>query len=161
MCNVYITHIRPLLEFASPVWNTGFVGDSKLLESVQRRWTKRIDGMWEMGYGDRLACLGLYSARGRLLRADMLKYFKIFNGLSVITPSDLFQLSPAASRTRGHRYKIVKPHVSLECRRRFFSVRCIDVWNSLPDSLVACGSVNRFKSGLHDALGDGLFDFDG
>ena len=35
-------YIRPFLEFSSPVWNTGFVGDSRLLESVLRRWTKKV-----------------------------------------------------------------------------------------------------------------------
>ena len=103
------------------MWNTGFLGDSRLLESVQRRWTKYIDGMRDMKYGVRLRSFDLYSVKGRLLRADLIKYFKIFNGLSVIGPSDLFVLSPAV-HTRDHRFKILKPHVSLESRRRFFSV---------------------------------------
>ena len=51
--------------------------------------------------------------------------------------------------------------MSLELRCRFFSVRCLEVWNSLPDDLVACGSVVSFKSGLRDVLGDRLFEFDG
>ena len=162
MCNVYIAHIRPLLEYASPVWNTGFVGDSRLLESVQRRWTKHIEGMSDMEYAVRLRSLGLYSVKGRLLRTDLIKYFKIFKGLSVIGPSDLFVLSPSV-HTRGHCFKILKPHVSLESRHRFFSVRCVVVWNSLPVNpadLVCSGSVNCFKAGLHDVLGDVLFEFD-
>ena len=126
MLCLYIAHIRPLLEFSSPVWNTGFLGDSKLLESVQRRWTKYIDGMRDMEYGERLKSLGLYSVKGRFLRADLIKYFKMFGGLSVIKPSDLFALSPAV-HTRGHCFKILKPHVSLESRRRFFSVRRVDM----------------------------------
>ena len=88
-----------------------------------------------------------------------MKYFRIFNGLSFFPPSEFFVWSSASS-TRGHRFKILKPHVSLESRRRFFSVRCIDTWNALPDDLVSCGSVDLFKSGLHVALGDRLFEFD-
>ena len=38
MCAVYVTHIRPLLEFSSTLWNTGYVMNSRLLESVQCRW---------------------------------------------------------------------------------------------------------------------------
>ena len=159
MCGVYIAHIRPLLEYSSPVWNTGFVGDSRLLESVLRRWTKHIESMENVDYKDRLSIFNMYSVKGRLLRADLLKYFKIFSGLSVLSPSDLFVLSPSVG-TRGHRFKILKHHASLESRRRFFSVRCIDIWNSLPDVLVGCGSVDQFKSGLHFVLGDRLFEFD-
>ena len=160
MRNVFIAHIRPLLEFSSLVWNTGYLGDGELLESVQRRWTKHIDGMRNLDYADRLRQLNLYSVKGRLLRADLIKYFKIFNYLSPISPADLFILSPA-SLTRGHRFKILKPHVSIESRRRCFSVRCIDMWNSLPGELVECGSVSSFESGLHVVLGDMLYDFDG
>ena len=36
MVTLLITHIRPLLEFGSTVWNTGYITDLKLLESVQR-----------------------------------------------------------------------------------------------------------------------------
>ena len=160
MLSVYVAHIRPLLEFSSPVWNTGFVGDSKLLESVLRRWTKKVWGMEHLSYADRLRGLNLYSVKGRLLRADLIKCFKIFNRLSPISPTDLFEPSPVV-HTRGHRYKIFRPRASLESRRRFFSVRCVDAWNSLPDDLVVCGSVAAFKSGLHAHLGDQLFEFDG
>ena len=86
MCSVYIAHIRPFLEFSSFVWNTGYVGDCKLLEFVQRRWTKHVD----VKYWDHLSSLNLFSVKGRLLRADLIKYFKIFNGLSAISPPDFF-----------------------------------------------------------------------
>ena len=159
MCNLFVVHVRPLLEFGSVVWNTGYVGDSRLLESVQRRWTKRIDGMESLDYAVRLATLNLYSVKGRLLRSDLIKCFKIFSNLSVISPSDLFTPSPSVN-TRGHRFKVLKPHVTLESRRRFFSVRCVDVWNSLPDEVVSSSSVNAFKSRLHECLGARLFEFD-
>jgi hypothetical protein len=55
MMSLYVAHVRPLLEFGSCVWNTGFVGDQKLLEGVQRRWAKQIDGLSEMTYGQRWA----------------------------------------------------------------------------------------------------------
>ena len=35
MVTLLTTHIRPLLEFGSTVWNTGYTTDLKLLESVQ------------------------------------------------------------------------------------------------------------------------------
>lgn len=158
MMTIFKTHIRPVLEFGSPVWNTGYIGDLKLLESVQRRWTKHIDGLSDQSYADRLKTLNLYSVQGRLLRADLIKCWKIFNNASSISPQDLF-CANALSITRGHRHKIAKPHTSTECRRRFFSVRVIDHWNTLPDSVVSASSVNAFKQGLHQALGDLLFSY--
>ena len=158
MLAIYKTHIRPLIEFGSTVWHTGYLGDLKLLESVQRRWTREIEGLAELSYSERLKDLNLYSVQGRLLRADLIKCWKIFHGQSSIAPSVLFTLSSVTS-TRGHRFKIAKPHVSVECRRRFFSVRCIDVWNSLPDYVVGADSVDIFKRGLHGSLGLALFSY--
>ena len=130
MLSLYVAHIRPLIEFSSCVWNTGYVGDLKLLESIQRRWTRHIDGLENTSYSHRLAILDLYSVRGRLIRADMIKMWKIFHDKCSITPSDLFVMAPNVG-TRGHPFKVFRGHAVLEARRRFFSVRCIDVWNSL------------------------------
>ena len=160
MVTILKSHIRPILEFGSTVWNTGYLGDLRLLESVQRRWTKCIDGLVDLSYADRLKSLNLYSVQGRLLRADLIKYWKIFHKQSAISPSDLFTVSPITN-TRGHRFKLVKPHINTECRQRFFSVRSIDHWNSLPDSVVGANTVEAFKLGLHLSLGDLLFAYTG
>ena len=69
MKSLLMSHLHPLLEFASPVWNTSYLGDLCLLESVQRRWTKMIDGLAEILYSQCLAILDLYSVKGKLLRA--------------------------------------------------------------------------------------------
>ena len=37
MVALFITYIRPVLDYCSCVWNVGYVGDVILLESVQRR----------------------------------------------------------------------------------------------------------------------------
>ena len=79
MISLFVSHIHPLLDFASPVWNIGYLGDLHLLESVQRRWTKNIDGMTELSYAHRLEALNLYPIKGRLLRANLLKCWKIFH----------------------------------------------------------------------------------
>ena len=105
-------------------------------------------------YADRLRA----SVQGRLLRADLIKCWKILHGHWSITPSHLFTMSPATG-TIGHRFKFLKPHASLDCRRTFFSVRCIDQWNSLPDSVVSAATIEHFKKSLHQCLGDILLIF--
>ena len=47
----------------------------RILESVQRRWTKHIDGLGELDYGQQLKSLSLYSIQGRLLTRHLLGYF--------------------------------------------------------------------------------------
>lgn len=152
------THIRPILDYSSCLWSTGYAGDVKLLESVQRRWTKQVVGLSSLSYADRLKSLNLFSIQGRLLRADLIMYWKILNGHSCINPEDIFILSPE-TRTRGHMLKLFCPSVRTDIRKRFFSVRCVQIWNSLPAPVVCASDLNQFKKMLHSHLDDMLYAY--
>ena len=128
------------------------------LETIQRRWTKLIRGFGNLSYSERLERLNLYSVKGRLLRIDIIKVWKIFNNLSPIKPEDIYILSNLY--TRGHSQKFFVPYANCESRKRFFSVRTIPLWNSLPSDVVASTSLQSFKRALHLALGDLLFEFE-
>ena len=158
MLNLYLSHVRPLLEFGSCVWNSGYVCDLRLLEKVQKRWTKRIDGLDSLSYPQRLRVLNLYSIEGRLLRADLIKCWKIFNNECAVNAEDIFVLARGRP-TRGHRFKIAHSHCSLECRKRYFALRVVSTWNSLPDEVVGLNSLGGFKAALHEILGEKLFEF--
>ena len=151
-------YIRPIMEFSSCVWNTGFHQDVTKLEAVQRRWTKSVAGFANLSYSERLNRLNLYSVKGRLLRIDLIKVWKIFNNLSPIKPEDLFILSNL--NTCGHSFKIFVPYSNCESRKRFFFVRTIPLWNSLPTDLVSSTSLSTFKQGLHVFLNNLLFEFE-
>ena len=60
--------------------------------------------------------------------------------------SEFFTLAPQHVPTRGHSWKLIKPHSSTDARRFFFSVRVINKWNSLPQEAVDASSVNMFKN---------------
>ena len=79
--------------------------------------------------------------------------------MSSITPTDLFSMAPARDITRGHKFKIFVPHSSCEARFRFFSVRVVKSWNSLPPEIVELNNINTFKRELAIFLGDTLFDY--
>ena len=158
MIPIYKTYIRPLLEFSVSVWATGYIGDLNLLESIQRRWTRNIVGLENLDYSERLHFLDLYSVKGRLGRADLIKCWKIFHGKSAIGPQDIFNLAPRVG-TRGHSLKLSPRHVNLECRKRFFSERCVHNWNALPSCIVDCTNLDTFKKYLHDHCKELLFEF--
>ena len=158
MIELLTTHIRPVLESCCFMWCTGYIQDMKLLESVQRRWTRSIEGLSGMSYGDRLAALNLYSVRGRRLRYDIIKCWKIMHGMCSIKPSDLFKMS-GDSRTRGHRFKVYVERATRDCRRRSFSVRVAVVWNNLPAEVAECSDLALFKNMLAQYLGMKLFEY--
>jgi len=48
------TYIRPLLEYCTVVWSHHHTGLANRIESVQRNFTKKIQGLLHMHYSDRL-----------------------------------------------------------------------------------------------------------
>ena len=160
MINIYVTHIRPLIDYASPLWNMGYVGDLKLLEGIQRRWTRSIDGLDGLSYDERLRKLDLFSLKGRLLRADLIIVWKIFNGKCAISVDDLFKLSPCIT-TRGHSRKISVPKSKSDLRHRFFAVRVVKEWNSLSAETVEANTLAKFKRLLLIDLGQKLYEYHG
>jgi len=55
----FITYARPVFEYSSVVWSPHFVGMIDSVETVQRRFTKKLRGMSLLTYNERCACLGL------------------------------------------------------------------------------------------------------
>ena len=158
MIPLFVSHIRPILEYSSSLWNLGYIGDLKLLESVQRRWTKAIEGLENLDYGARLRALNFFSVKGRLIRHDLIKFWQIFHSLNALSPNDLFTLSTYTA-TRGHPFKISISRCRLDLRKRFFNFRHVNLWNSLPSSIVSLEDLVSCKTALSLHLGDLLFDF--
>ena len=157
MITIFVSHIRPILDYASSVWSMGYLGDVRKLESVQRRWTRQVSGLLGTSYRDRLEQLGLFSIYGRSLRADLIKLWKVFNSEVDVGLIDLFERN-FHSTTRGHSCKISIPICRGELRRRFWSVRCVNVWNGLPEEVVEASSLGGFKRLLDVHMGVQFYD---
>ena len=54
LLNIYKAHVRPLLDYASPLWNINYISDTKLLERIQRKWTRCVEGLSEVPYASAL-----------------------------------------------------------------------------------------------------------
>jgi len=52
LTNAFVTYVRPILEYASFIWSPYHLGEIAKLESVQRRFTKRLVGLHNMIYAD-------------------------------------------------------------------------------------------------------------
>lgn len=148
MIKLYKSLIRPHLEFCAQVWNPWLLKDIKLLEGVQRRFTKFIckDNV-NKTYTERLQLCHLTSLETRRIRGGLIETFKIIRGFVDVDASEFFMRSDRQGR--GHCLKLVKPRAKLEVRRNYFNVSIIDVWNDLPEEAVVASNINSFK-GLVD-----------
>jgi len=64
-----------------------------------------------------------------------------------LTIRNFFELADATSWLRGHSLKLYKPRCHTRLRQNF-SVRVINEWNKLPQSVIEAPSVNAFKNRL-------------
>ena len=65
LVKAFCTFVRPTLEYCSVVWSPNFKKDIHRLEAVQRRFTKRLAGLCNMSYWDRLDYLNWDSLYNR------------------------------------------------------------------------------------------------
>ena len=73
-CTLYVSLVRPHLEYASEIWNPYLIGDIQTLEKVQRWATKLVPKLIYLDYTSRLVALNLPSLLYRGRRMDMISY---------------------------------------------------------------------------------------
>ena len=144
---LYTSLVRPIVEYANPIWCPYKLKYIDMLEKLQRRATKLLPGMDNLNYPERLEILKLPSLAYRRHRGDLIETFKIVNEKYDPEVCEGF-FKYRESGTRGHSKKIFKERARLEVRRNSFKIRVVDIWNSLPQKLVNCNSVPSFERNL-------------
>ena len=124
-----------MLEYHSPIlWSPVAVTLINQLESVQRRFTKRLPGFQTLPYDERCALLGLDRLELRRLRTDLYNFLL----------QDYTRFGFAVSRQFFSRLVAIQEHlvIHLNCFYRIrglivdiisFAVRVLRIWNSLPE----------------------------
>jgi len=125
----YTTYVQPLLQYASSVWSPHSVGLIKNIESVQQRFTKRIQRCDKLNYCGPLAKVSIDSLELRRLRFDLINTYKILFGPMDTSP-DNFLVSAQAVLHVG----IAGSHLYINPARMqlFFSRMVVQCWNDLP-----------------------------
>ena len=99
---LYCAFVRPHLEYCVQAWCPIYEKDSWLLERVQKRATKMVNGLSSLEYEERLKTLDIFSLKYRRLRGDLIEVFKFINGQHMGYLKDMFELS---KDTRGRRHE--------------------------------------------------------
>ena len=146
---LYKSLVRSRLEYVCPLWCPSKIEDIQKIESLQRRYTSKIEGYRGLHYWDRLAGLKLMSLQRRRERYCILHLFKI---LTNSAPNDL-NISFYNHPRRGVCAKV--PPLTTSAKAKFqtqydssFVVFAPRLWNSLPNSIRSLDTFPRFKAAL-------------
>jgi hypothetical protein len=143
----FYAYVRPILEYASPIWSPHTQKGIDLLENVQRRFTKSISKLHYLPYTARLSSLNIPTLSCRRTHIDLCTVYRILHYHTCLDPSCYFSFR-TESVTRGHPFTLLKPPVRLDSSKFSLFSRIIDLWNSLPFTVVSAGSFSAFKARL-------------
>ena len=137
------SYVLLVLIYVSSCWNPGLQRDSKALERVQRSFIKRLFGMYNISYSDRLTALASTTLSAVRMAADMILVFKILHGLIDVDPLAV-GLKLRQRRTRGSRVLLEHQRA---CNRRInslFAYRVPLIWETIPTSILNAKSLAVF-----------------
>jgi len=81
LTRAFVTYVRPLVEYCSPVWSPSIIGQIKRLESVQKVFSKKLPGMRHLSYEERLSVLNLESLEVMRVKIELVNCFKTLKDL--------------------------------------------------------------------------------
>ena len=141
---------------------TSFIKHIDILEKVQMRATKLVDGFRNLEYSERLKRLKLPTLVYRRKRGDMIELFNHFHKYDKALISETFQPRERCSRT--HDFQLHLPIYPKDGFRGIqtneFYYRSPKLWNGLPKHVVNAKNINDFKNYLDDSWKDLPFKFD-
>jgi hypothetical protein len=153
---LYKSLVRPHLDSCVQAWRPHLRKDIEVLEKVQKRATKMVDGYGGLKYEERLRRIGLTELEVRRERADLLEVFKILKGMEGLDGEKFFMKAKDVTKervTRGHSLKLYKKGVRKDVGKFSFGNRVVDAWNALPNEIDEEETVNGFKRIVDRHLG--------
>ena len=127
--------VIPIMDYCSIIWNPSKRKDIQAIEKIQRNFTKRISGLKEMNYYERLKVLKIYSMERRRERYELLYIYKTISQ-QVPNVGLKWKFFPRRGR------ELIPPPVrknsklsAMTMRRNSFRGKAAYLFNCLPASL--------------------------
>ncbi|KFP88526.1 hypothetical protein N311_00862, partial [Apaloderma vittatum] len=145
---LYSALVRPHSEYCVQFWCPHCKRDIDLLQRVQRRATKMIQGLENLCYEHRLQELGLFSLKKRRLRGDLRTAFQCLKGTYRKAEEGLFK-RVSTDRTRGNGFKLKEKRFRLDLGKKILQD---EGDNKLPREVVDALFFEVFKARLDESL---------
>ena len=147
---LYKSLVRPILEYAAPVWSPYLIKDIVALEKVQRRALRLAlrQKRGEMSYEQRCRLLKWQTLEKRREFLSLVQCYKIVFGIDHLSFPDFFEFAKSPRKRANHGYKLYLRRAVCNCYKYSFFIRIVSKWNDLPGYVVHVESLSVFKSRL-------------
>ena len=150
LLKLYISLIRPLLEYACQVWNPYLTKNIEKLEKVQRFALRLCVKQWDLDYPSLLFISDLPTLAARRKYFSLCSMFKIVNQLMHF-PQDVF-VPRTTPFLHSSKHFYCQPFCRTNSYLNSFVPKTCSDWNSLPLSVRSSDSISSFKSSLRDRM---------
>ena len=149
MKRMYVTFVRPHLDYCSQLWSPSEGPYLDRIERVQCNFTKLIPELKHLEYHDRLKCLNISSIQRRY---DRYKIFYVMKMIRGIVPNSGIVINHNSSHRTGLNLSTLPGNVS-KLRKATFQYIAPRIFNLLPMNLRNHnGSMDLFKKDLDQFL---------
>ena len=154
LLSLFITYIRPKLEYNTAVWSPHLKKDIQKIEKIQKDYTRYAFKRCSIPYSDyldRLYKLDLHSLEYRRTEFDLIFLYKIINGLCGLNFNEYYQYrsQPYALRNKSIQIE-TKHHSNNYLWQNNFFTRSTKLWNRLPIEIQTSNNLSSFRKNLKE-----------
>ena len=159
---LFLSLVRPSLEYAAPAWDSCSKHDAMSLERVQLSVARAILRISRRSCHntDVLRKIGWPTLAWRRRRQKLLLLWDLLQGSG--PPNLRDQISPASTRTQyclRNPLSLAAPHCRTVHRLKSFLPSTVTLFNSLPSPAVSCSSKSSFKHAIDLHFVEDKFSF--
>ena len=151
LLNLYISLIRPRLEYAAPVWDPSHQTLTQAVEKVQWFALKMCLKNWSSTYEELLTDSKLPTLKDRRTLLKLSYLFQVMNG-SFSFPNAPLTLRQTRTLRNSECLLLERPIVRTNAYMYSYFPHVISLWNSLPSFVHKCTSLSSFKYNLRSHL---------
>ena len=138
----YLTLVRPIMQYAAPVWDPYYNVDIYKLEKVQRQATRWIQSDYS-SVTSLLSYIDISTLEQCHQSSRLVLLYKIINNLLPISIPTYYQHTQFHTR-QHHTNHFVLPQVTLSSYKYSFYPRTIKDWNNLSINVIEARDLDEF-----------------
>ena len=146
LLKLYLTVIRPHLEYASPVWDPFHKTEVDALENVQKFALRFCLKTWNEGYDQLLLNAGIPSLKARRSRMNLCQLYKIINKITHFPDAPINPRKVHYDSRSVNKNSVTVPRSNTSAYQHSFFPKSLSLWNGLPEDVTNCTSINSLNT---------------